>query len=98
MLFAKFTHPNSGYAHDSKKVEGLELNNFYPVAGAIVGQSHTYVTLQGEAGTFNSVNFDFYKKENGEFVEHDIYSDPEYNPYIKRNAYELSQYDNYSRR
>lgn len=97
MLYAKFVEPNAGYAHDQKKVEELELNHFYPVAAVSMGQSSTSITLQGQSGGFNSVNFEFYKKSDDKYVEHDIFSDPEYNPYI-RNLYELSQYDNYSTR
>lgn len=98
-LYAKFSFPKSGYKSDQENASKLELNKRYAVAAVNMGQSHTDITLQGESGSFNSVNFEFMKQDSdGTWYHQDIFSDPEYNPYIKHNSYELSQYDNYKLR
>lgn len=74
MLTAVYNYPECGYAPPSELVIGKE----YAVVNVIMGGFHTSVWLEGFAGAFNSVNFDFF--ENGK--PHDIYKDPKYNPYL----------------
>ncbi|AWD90575.1 hypothetical protein KNT87_gp285 [Erwinia phage Cronus] len=83
-LYAKFVSPTSGYAHDQKKVEDFELNSMLVVDSISMGQSSTTITLAGLQGGFNSVHFEFYKQVDDELVKHNIYRDPEYNPYIRK--------------
>lgn len=82
MLYARYIDSNAGYEYDQKNAEKLTLGEYYPVAAISMGQSSTSITLQGQSGSFNSVNFSFFKKVGDKFVQHDIYSDPEYNPYL----------------
>lgn len=87
-LYAKFVSPTSGYAHNQKKVEDFELNSMLVVDGVSMGQSSTTITLAaGLQGGFNSVHFEFYKQVDDELVKHDIYRDPEYNPYIGKHVF-----------
>lgn len=58
-------------------LELLEDDTFYKVSSVSMGQSSTSIYLELFPGkSFNSVLFQFFK-------EHDIYTDPEYNPYLK---------------
>ena len=86
MLFAKVTEPNAGYDHDKKAVADLNPDNYYPVRSVSMSQSSTSFTLKDGYGHYNSVNFTFYKSagKDAGMVEHNIYSDPEYNPYLSR--------------
>lgn len=85
MLFAKVTEPNAGYPHDKESVALLDPDSYYPVRSVEMGQSSTSFALKDTDGHYNSVNFTFYQNTgNGEMVEHDIYSDPKYNPYLSR--------------
>ena len=44
-----------------------------------MGQSYTDIVLKGIKGAFNSIHF-LFVDEDGK--PHDIFSDPNYNPYI----------------
>ena len=48
-----------------------------------MGGSSTDIELEGFTCTFNSVNFDFFRKEDDEIVPHDIYRDEVYNPFLR---------------
>lgn len=89
MLYAQLVNTSAGYGNN-KELAQLVLNEFYPVAAVSMGQSSTSITLQGKSGVFNSVNLEFYKKVNDEYVVHNIYKDPEYNPYIRGLRYYLN--------
>lgn len=84
MLYAKVEHPEAGYGHDVQACKDLNPEKYYEVDKVDMGQSHTTITLKNTIGWFNSVNFGFYKTVDGLKVSHDIYSDPEYNPYLSR--------------
>ena len=86
MLFAKVEHPNAGYGFDVQACKDLNPDKYYEVDVVDMGQSHTTITLKDVKGWFNSVNFGFYKEVNGLKVSHDVYSDPEYNPYLSKNS------------
>lgn len=80
MLYAKFAYPENGWDIDvelAKKAE-LKVGEKYKVKWVNMGQSHTYIGLEGYSFLFNSVQFEF--EENG--VEINIYKDPRYNPYL----------------
>lgn len=78
MLYAKFDHPEAGWDRGEFCKKNLTIGNMYEVEYVSMGQSYTDIYLKGYKVPFNSVNFTFFK--NGE--EWDIYSDPNYNPYI----------------
>lgn len=83
MLYAQLTNPNAGYPHDQEAIKQLDPEQQYQVERVSMGQSSTSVRLVGFSGGFNSVNLTFSKKNSeGVFVPHDIYRDPQYNPYI----------------
>lgn len=60
------------------KYEGLQQGHTYPVENISMGQSFTYVRLDGIHPLINSVCLEFY--ENGKEI--DIYSDKRFNPYL----------------
>lgn len=82
MLYAKFMHPDYGYAHNQKQVQnaGLIIGMRYLVKDVDMGQSSTRIVLDGFLGHFNSVHFEF--DEDG--VPIDIFRDARWNPYIRR--------------
>lgn len=83
MLYAKVTNPNAGYTHDKEKIKGLPSDDaYFRVTNVSMGGSHTSIFIQDYFGAFNSVHFTFYKVVGNEFVEHCIFSDPYYNPYL----------------
>ena len=75
-LTAIYNHPDAGY----RPIEELEVGKEYCVVDVCMGQSNTSIFLEGLSGGFNSVNFDFFKDGN----PHNIYKDPNYNPYIRK--------------
>lgn len=90
MLYAKCTKPDSGYAYDSKLCKDLlDMEKMYAVKEVYMSGWHTDIILEDfderyentplYKYSFNSVNFDFFD-ENSNPV--DIYSMPEYNPYL----------------
>lgn len=76
MLKAIYNYPDNGF-HPIKE---LEVGKEYTVSDVSMGQSYTSIFLKEIPGCFNSVNFDFFKDGK----PHNIYKDPEYNPYIRR--------------
>ena len=79
MLKAKFVLPQAGYFRDQDVASTFLIEGWtYEVDRVVMSQSHTSIWLKGYPVPFNSVQFEFYK--DGE--KHDIYNDPEYNPYI----------------
>lgn len=56
----------------------LVVGSFYNVEEVSMGQSSPSIKLYGMNYGFNSVMFEFYKDGK----EHDIFDDPEYNPYL----------------
>jgi hypothetical protein len=78
LIYAKMTHPENGYEHDQEKVEKLDPEFIYKLRDASMGQSSTSVYLNGEYGSFNSVNFTFYDKDMNEIDLRDV---PEINHY-----------------
>lgn len=86
MLYARYKNENSGYPSDIEKCKRLlTFGEYYEVTDVSMGQSHTDIKLKGFDEYFNSVNFEFYtKNEHGKFTIKDIYKDPKYNPYIRR--------------
>ena len=79
VLTAIYSDPEAGY----RPITELELGKEYRVVDISMGQSNTSIFLEGYSGGFNSVNFDFFKDGK----PHNIYKDPEYNPYIRRNKH-----------
>lgn len=82
MLYAKLYSTTAGYGSDQRNAKLLDVDKIYPVTAVDMGQSYTWIKLDGFAQRFNSVNLKFFTKVGDEYVEHDIYSDPEYNPYL----------------
>lgn len=94
-LYARFATFDAG--HQCQKEEAKELfiiGQYYKVDKVDMGGSHTDIYLKGFEGYFNSVFFKFYiRDKSGKFVKHDIYEDPDYNPYIKRKTYTFTGVD-----
>lgn len=87
MLYAKYVYEDYGYESDQQNCrEYLTLGEVYEVGVVEMGQSHTDIELIGYPCMFNSVNFVFFKKseDTGDLIEHDIFNDPECNPYLRR--------------
>ena len=78
MLTAIYNYPENGFHPILELEEGKE----YRVKNVSMGGSFTYIELEGYEGSYNSVNFDFYK----DGIPHDIFRDPNYNLYIGRRA------------
>lgn len=76
MLKAVYNYPENGHY----PIKELEVGREYTVCGVSMGGSYTSIELEEVEGCFNSVNFDFFK--DGKL--HDIYKDPNYNPYLRR--------------
>ena len=90
MLYAKCTKPDSGYDYDSKLCKDLlDMKKMYAVKEVCMGGWHTDIILEEfderyentprYKYSFNSVNFDFFDENNNPV---DIYSMPEYNPFL----------------
>lgn len=79
-ILAEFVEPNAGYAIDIEQAKKLKLNTFYEVSHVSMGQSSTSVTLKDVRGSFNSVHFKFYDMSKKAI---DIYTMPEFNPYMR---------------
>ena len=80
-LSAKYTRASAGYQSDKDKLAecGILLGEERNVLDISIGQSHTYIYLEGyDKYAFNSVNFTFYR----DGAEYNIFDDPEYNPYL----------------
>jgi len=58
----------------------LEAGKEYKVVKIAMSTCYTNIYLEGINGPFNSIEFDFFK----DGVRHNIYRDPEYNPYMRR--------------
>lgn len=83
MLYARFTHPISGYPHDGEQAEkaGLVVWKRYLVEDVNMGQSYTSIKLDCIDKQLNSVLFEFEKED---YSPINIYADPKYNPYIRK--------------
>lgn len=84
-LYAKLVRPDSGYKSDIERVRTLDMNHFFIVKHVDMGQSSTRIMLENDIW-YNSIHFDFFIEDlsnNNKMVLHDLYSDPEYNPYIR---------------
>lgn len=68
------------YQKDTMLKLGFKLNDRFNVESINMGQSSTSIYLKDYKESFNSVFFKF--EENN--IELDIYSDPRFNPYIRR--------------
>ena len=64
MIFAEFSHPNSGYEGEGERAsEKLTVGERYIVRNVAVGKWYTGIQLEGIKGSFNSVLFDFYEND-----------------------------------
>ena len=94
-LYARFATFEAG--HECEKEEAKEIfiiGQYYKVDKVDMGGSHTDIYLKGFEGYFNSVFFKFYIRDKfGKFVKHDIFEDPDYNPYIKKKTYTFTGVD-----
>lgn len=83
MLYARFLYPDNGNPYFREKLlsSGLVVGERYRVIDVEMGQSSTYITLDGFGLMFNSVYFEF---ENEDCTAHDIFRDPKYNRYMKK--------------
>lgn len=84
MLYAKFIRYGGYDCEIESEKKHLEIGKVYEVECVRMGQSHTSIYLIGKRIPFNSVCFRFYKLIDDQMVEHDIYRDKEYNPYLRR--------------
>lgn len=82
-LYCRVSNKNNGYDSDKELIKSLDSGKFHIVERVSMGQSSTSIKIKDCDFYFNSVNLTFYKKDGESYIEHDIYSDPEYNPYIK---------------
>lgn len=84
MIYAKYVNDDVGYPCDIAKCKKfLKLNKMYAVESIDVGMSSTTIYLKNYYGCWNSVNFEFYKKVDGKYVEYDPYHDPQLSPYTR---------------
>ena len=85
MLYARFMHPEYGRAHDREQAatSGLVVGERYLVEDVEIGQSYTGIKLNCFRKAFNSVLFEFEEEDCSPI---DIYTDPKYNPYIRRRG------------
>lgn len=83
MLYAKYVNEDAGYIGDIQKCKKLlKLDDYYEVERVNVYRFSTEIYLSKFDGGFNSVNFEFYTKdENGNYIDVDIYHDPKYTTY-----------------
>ena len=77
-----------------EKANILQKGELYTVANVDMRSSHTDIALEElyyderldemrhHIEGLNSVAFEFYQMEKGQLVEHDIYEDKRYNPYL----------------
>lgn len=78
-VFAKVTHPDNGYSHDSELAHSLiavapfGIESFHEVEKISIGRSSTSVRLVGDKYRYNSVNFTFYVMEDNAPAEYDIF-------------------------
>lgn len=82
ILYAKVSEPNNGHAHDKVNVQALNAEHYYVVSGVDMGGSYTTIYLESDKTDYNSVNFTFYSIVDGKFEVYNIFSDPQYNPYL----------------
>lgn len=81
-IYARCDHPDYGRESDILSANRLSKDKMYAVGDIFMGQSSTFVILAGIDDIFNSVNFEFFRKDGDEYIEHDIFSDPNLNPYL----------------
>lgn len=81
-LYAKVEYPDNGHDDDVETVSHLDKSKFYKVTELDMGQSSTEFKIEGNSYCFNSVNFEFYNESKKPI---DIFSMPEYNPYLNIN-------------
>ncbi len=87
VLYARVEYPDDGYEIDKLQVKDLDKNKFYAVKSVEMGSSSTSVYLEGteDKGPFNSVNLEFYvrdEEDENKFLTYNIFADPAYNPYL----------------
>jgi hypothetical protein len=78
-VFAKLKYPNAGYDFDVEDAKMLNKKYFYEVENIDMGQSYTNIKLKNIKIHFNSVQFKFYNEDKKKI---DIFSMPEFNPYL----------------
>ena len=81
-LYAKVVNLTGGYKNHQEFIrKNHKLNDVFKVTGIDMGSWHTDV-FEGDK-CYNSVFFDFFL--DAECTKpHDIYEDPEFNPYLYR--------------
>lgn len=85
-LYARVENPSAGNEFDRAKVEELDPSKYYEVESVKMGGYHTTIILKDCDTFFNSVNFEFFLDKDGEKIPHNIFSDPDYNPYLKSSV------------
>jgi len=83
ILYAKVTELNAGYESDRINALALDSDHYYVVNRVNIGGSSTSIYLEDDRKSYNSVNFTFYTIVDGKHKEYDIFSDPNYNPYLQ---------------
>lgn len=83
ILYAKVTELNAGYEGDRINALALDSDHYYVVSRVNIGGSSTSIYLEDDRKSYNSVNFTFYTIVDGKHKEYDIFSDPNYNPYLQ---------------
>lgn len=86
-IIAKYLDKN-GYDCDVIKARelGLIKDKKYTLKNAEIGQSHSYIEIEGIESAFNSVMFEFYD-ENGNEID---LMETEYNTYRRIKKYGLN--------
>lgn len=82
-IYARLTDVNQGYDSDKEIASNLDSTKYYEVSYVNMGSWITYITLVGVKDTVNSVNLEFYKLVDGEYVSYNIFTDPDFNPYLE---------------
>lgn len=96
-VFAKVTHPDNGYSHDSELAHSLiavapfGAESFHEVKKISIGRSSTKVQLVGDKYHYNSVNFTFYVMEDNAPVEYDIFKNEQMAGCIEHDYIMLSR-------
>lgn len=86
MLYAMYVNESNGNTYDEQTCRAyLDYGWTYEVEEVNMGTSYTEIKLVDFDVYFNSVNFIFFKmNEDDELIEHNIFNDPEYNPYLPK--------------
>lgn len=81
-IIAKVRTMNGGWECEQKAFaeKGFQVGQTFNVTSIDMGGFCTYIKLEGQEGSFNSVYFDFFDTITENKV--DVYKDKRFNPYL----------------